>query len=73
LAQLLPDGTETVVVKHTKGFVSANRNFELDVERCVGFVSFRLLGWVGYAWGRRALRCNEGVWSERRYMCVCRC
>ena len=40
LAQPLPNSTNTVVVKHSKAFVAANRNFELDVSRCVGFPSF---------------------------------
>jgi hypothetical protein len=35
LAHPLPDGTQTVVVKHSKEFVAANRNFSLEVSRCV--------------------------------------
>jgi hypothetical protein len=35
LARPLPDGTKTVVIKHSKEFVSANRNFKLDTSRCV--------------------------------------
>jgi hypothetical protein len=42
LAQPLSDGAQTVVVKHSKEFVSANRNFQLDISRCVGF-SFSFL------------------------------
>jgi hypothetical protein len=38
LAQPLEDGTKTVVLKHAKDFVAANRNFELDVSRCVRFI-----------------------------------
>jgi hypothetical protein len=37
LVQPLPDGTRTIVVKHSRGFVSANRNFKLDISRCVRF------------------------------------
>jgi hypothetical protein len=37
LSQPLPDGAKTVVVKHSKKFVSANRNFQLDISRCVSF------------------------------------
>ncbi|QKX62341.1 uncharacterized protein TRUGW13939_09500 [Talaromyces rugulosus] len=35
LAHPLPDGTQTVVVKHSKEFVAANRNFSLEVSRCL--------------------------------------
>ncbi|KAH7411542.1 kinase-like domain-containing protein [Phaeosphaeria sp. MPI-PUGE-AT-0046c] len=34
LAQTLPDGERTIVVKHAREFVSANRGFALDVSRC---------------------------------------
>jgi hypothetical protein len=37
LAQPLEDGTKTIVLKHSEEFVAANRNFELDVTRCVRF------------------------------------
>src|SRR5262245_60214427 len=37
LAHPLPDGTKTVVVKHSKEYVSANRHFQLDISRCVSF------------------------------------
>jgi hypothetical protein len=37
LIQSLPDGRNTIVVKHFKEFVSANRNFKLDISRCVSF------------------------------------
>nr|QCL09110.1 DmxR19 [Cryptosporiopsis sp. 8999] len=36
LAQPLQDGTKTIIIKHSKEFVSANRHFQLDVSRCVG-------------------------------------
>jgi hypothetical protein len=35
LSQALPNGSKSVVVKHSKGFVPGNRNFELDVSRVV--------------------------------------
>ena len=38
LAQPLQDGRKTVIIKHSKEFVSANRNFHLDVSRCVGYL-----------------------------------
>ena len=40
LAQQLQDGTKTVIIKHSKEFVAANRHFQLDVSRCVGFLFF---------------------------------
>lgn len=43
LIQPLPDGEQTIVVKHARGFVSANRDFALDVSRCVRSSSFRPL------------------------------
>jgi len=38
LAQPLQDGKKTVIIKHSKGYVSVNRNFHLDVSRCVGYL-----------------------------------
>ena len=35
LLQPLPDGTTTVVVKHTEDYVASNREFKLSAERCV--------------------------------------
>ncbi len=35
LASPLPNGTKTIVLKHSKEFISANRNFQLDISRCV--------------------------------------
>jgi hypothetical protein len=35
LSQPLEDGSQTVIIKHSKEFVSVNRNFHLDVSRCV--------------------------------------
>jgi hypothetical protein len=40
LTQPLSDGTNTVIIKHSKEFVSANRNFQLDISRCVCFPFF---------------------------------
>jgi hypothetical protein len=37
LASPLPKGTKTVVFKHSKEFISANRNLQLDISRCVRF------------------------------------
>jgi hypothetical protein len=39
LVQPLQDGSNTVVVKHCKEFVAANRNFKLDISRCVCVVT----------------------------------
>jgi hypothetical protein len=39
LSQPLSHGRETVVVKHSKNFVSENRNFALNISRCVVFTS----------------------------------
>jgi hypothetical protein len=36
LVQPLSNGQKTIVVKHSKEYVSANRDFKLDVSRCVG-------------------------------------
>jgi hypothetical protein len=38
LAQPLQDGRKTVIIKHSKEFVSVNRNFHLDVSRYVGYL-----------------------------------
>ncbi|TAQ85260.1 hypothetical protein B7494_g6422 [Chlorociboria aeruginascens] len=35
LAQPLQDGRKTVIIKHFKEFISANRNFHLDISRCL--------------------------------------
>ncbi|KAM5496379.1 hypothetical protein McaMca56_004548 [Microsporum canis] len=35
LVQPLPDGAKTVVIKHSEEFVSASRDFPLDVSRCL--------------------------------------
>jgi hypothetical protein len=35
LAQALPNARDTVVIKHSKEYVSANRDFGLDISRCV--------------------------------------
>lgn len=35
LARPLPDGEKTVVLKHSRAYVSANRDFALDISRCV--------------------------------------
>ncbi|KAH8688787.1 kinase-like domain-containing protein [Talaromyces proteolyticus] len=35
LTHPLADGTQTVVVKHSKEFVAVNRNFSLEVSRCL--------------------------------------
>jgi hypothetical protein len=45
LAQALPNARDTVIIKHSKEFVIANRDFELDISRCVGslfFLSFHV-------------------------------
>jgi len=42
LAQPLQNGTKTVVIKHSKEYVAANRNFKLDVSRCVSVLDFQL-------------------------------
>jgi hypothetical protein len=53
LVQPLPDGTRTIVVKHSRDFVSANRNFKLDISflsmvmRLVGRQSERKYADVG--------------------------
>lgn len=39
LSQPLPDRRETVVIKHSRGFISNNRHFTLDVSRCVVLTS----------------------------------
>jgi hypothetical protein len=39
LSQPLSDGRETIVVKHSRGYVSENRNFALNISRCVVFTS----------------------------------
>ena len=36
LDQPLPDGTKSVIVKHTEAFIALNREFKLPAERCVG-------------------------------------
>lgn len=35
LVGLSPSRSQTIIVKHTKEFVSVNRDFQLDVSRCV--------------------------------------
>ena len=35
LIGLSPSRSKTIIVKHTKEFVSANRDFQLDASRCV--------------------------------------
>ncbi|KAL4871381.1 hypothetical protein BDV12DRAFT_194446 [Aspergillus spectabilis] len=35
LSQPLPDGTATVIVKHTEGYVASNKDFKLSAKRCV--------------------------------------
>jgi hypothetical protein len=39
LMESLPHGRKTVVVKHSKEFVSANRDFKLNISRCVSVIS----------------------------------
>jgi hypothetical protein len=31
----IPSGAETVIVKHTTGFLAVSRDFKIDVSRCV--------------------------------------
>lgn len=38
LAQALPEGTRSVVVKHSEAFVPANRHFDFNITRCVGLL-----------------------------------
>src|SRR4051812_6575624 len=35
LVSPLPSGAETVIVKHTSGFLACGRDFKIDVSRCV--------------------------------------
>ena len=49
LTQPLLNGTSTIVVKHSKDFVSANRNFQLDISRCVGYPFFPFPNFRYYA------------------------
>ena len=40
LSHPLPDGTTSVIVKHSEAFVASNREFKLPAERCVGVPRF---------------------------------
>lgn len=45
LRTILPDGSETVVVKHTEAFSASNNNFKISDTRCVSCTK-----WVSIAW-----------------------
>lgn len=41
LLRSLEDGSKTVVIKHTEGFVASNPNFKITATRCVSVLSIQ--------------------------------
>lgn len=44
LATPLKDGTTTIVIKHTEGYVATHPGFKLTTDRCVSLLSTGLIG-----------------------------